>query len=109
MAALLAMAACGGTAPRSCPSDLPAACPSTVPSFVHDVSPVFQSACVQCHRAGGSAAERPLTTYAQVASQRSAVLNQLYGCRMPPTDGTSLTPAQRLAVLQWLVCHAPEN
>lgn len=107
MAVLVAAEACGG-ASAACPSDLPAACPATPPSFAGQVSPIVQRTCAQCHRPGGVAADRPLTSYAEITAQRG-VLDQVYGCRMPPSSAPQLQPAERKALLEWLVCKAPEN
>ena len=38
---------------------------------------------------GGQEASRPLQTYSQVYSERSAVLNQVYACNMPPGTARS--------------------
>ncbi len=101
---------CGG--PRtdaSCPNDLPASCPATVPSYQSTVAPIINLRCVTCHSPGGQEASRPLQTYAEVYSERSAVLNQVYACNMPPGSAAKPTEQERQALLTWLVCGAPQN
>ena len=93
-----------------CPNDLPSACPSIVPSFSRDIQPLMQGQCGTCHSASGTAPDHRFLSYTDAYSQRSAFLDQLYSCKMPPPDaveGFSL-PA-RVQVLTWLVCNAPNN
>lgn len=94
----------------TCPSDLPAACPATVPSYEGEVQSVFVSRCWGCHADGGVAQQgNDFSTYDDIFEQRSAVLNQVYACQMPPSDAGALSPAERQALLAWLVCKAPNN
>lgn len=93
-----------------CPSDLPAACPTPTPSWAADVAPIVTSRCYPCHAPGGiAAAKHELSSYDRVFAQRSAVLNQVYACAMPPKDAPALTPVERQKLLGWLVCKAPNN
>ena len=115
--ALLLLAACGGmesstsggggdndagaggaTGGASCPNDLPASCPSPAPQWAKDVAPVVASRCASCHVAGGVAADKPLTTYAEVLSRKGSVLNQIHACKMPQEGAPQLTAAERAAV-----------
>jgi hypothetical protein len=111
MVALAALVmACGG--PRTngdCPNDLPPSCPSSAPSYQATVAPIINLRCVSCHSPGGQEASRPLLTYSQVYSERSAVLNQVYACNMPPVTAAWPTEQEREALLTWLVCGAPQN
>jgi mono/diheme cytochrome c family protein len=93
----------------SCPNDLPTSCPSPPPSYKDEVSNTMDLHCTTCHGPGGTAAEKPLLTYDDLFRQRSAVLNQTYGCAMPPAGERPLTPVQRANLLAWLVCGAPNN
>ena len=100
------------SAPATCPRDLPASCPPTdagVPSYAGDIAPLMQKYCVPCHMAGGLASDRLLGDYPDLFSQRAAVLDQVYSCFMPPPDAGQPTESERVALLQWLVCHAPNN
>jgi hypothetical protein len=101
----LCLAACGSAA---CPRDLPATCPSPAPSYKTSVAPIIEKTCANCHVAGGVAASWPLSSYADVFSLHGACLDQIYGCRMPQAP-YSLSDAERVTVLGWLVCEAPDN
>lgn len=103
----LALAACGTDG--SCPRDQPATCPAPAPSFSGQVSALIATYCADCHAPDGQAADRPLQTYAEIFSRRSAVLNQMVLCAMPPPDFPQPTEEERVAILGWLVCGAPDN
>lgn len=115
LASLASMAACTSTSSSSgssgaaCPDDLPAACPSVPPSYAADVAPVIEQSCTPCHAPGGQQANRLLVTYSGAFANRSAMLNQIHACRMPPLGAPPLTADGRKAVQEWLVCGAPNN
>ena len=99
----------GGDA-SACPQDLPASCPSKVPSYKADVEPIVQRRCAPCHLNGGvEAATHNFGTYDGIYRDRSDVLSQVYSCRMPQAPAPALSTAERALVLDWLVCHAPNN
>ncbi len=115
-----ALAACSSPSAPSCPSDLPASCPTPTPSYKTDVVPIIQGYCYPCHGPGGiEQAAFDYTTYQGVYASRSAILDQVYSCVMPPTAGESipgvdggspsLTLDARVKLLGWLVCEAPDN
>ena len=95
--------------PPSCPQDLPAVCPSPPPSYKNDVVDILDARCNRCHGTGGNAADKPLTDYESVYRLRSGVLNQVYACHMPPAADAQLSSAQRKTLLEWLICHSPDN
>ncbi|MEP7122242.1 MAG: hypothetical protein ABJE95_15080 [Byssovorax sp.] len=99
----------GGGGGASCPNDLPASCPVPAPKWGADVAPVIEARCAVCHAMGGVAADKPLTTYAEVFSRRGAILNQVHACKMPQAGSTQLTAAERAALQGWLVCGAPDD
>ncbi len=121
--ALLLLAACGGMeggaaggggdagggGGTSCPNDLPPSCPSPAPGWAQDVAPVIEARCATCHAKGGVAADKPLTTYAEVFSRKGAVLNQIHACKMPQASAPQLSAAERAAVQEWLVCGASND
>ena len=113
---LSAFGACSSeTAPSqvdagNCPQDLPASCPGDAPSWSKEISDVVSRRCLGCHADGGvGAAKHDFSTYDNVFSQRSPMLNQVYACQMPPSDAAPLTDAERADLLAWLVCRAPNN
>jgi len=111
-AAIAACTSSSGDAPEAgaCPQDLPASCPTPTPSWDADIQPLVGRRCTPCHFPGGQAfPAQNFTTYDEVYKRRSAMLNQVYGCVMPPVDAGQLTDAERQALLGWLVCHAPNN
>ena len=108
--AIVVLSACG-TSTRSCPADEPATCPgSGSPSYATDVAPIFDKYCVSaCHGPGGVEAAQPLSTYAEIQKLGIDNVNvQVYDCLMPmaPPDPTT---AERVTLLTWIVCGAPDN
>jgi hypothetical protein len=93
-----------------CPSDLPPACPAQTPSFAKDIQPIFERRCWGCHAGSGVAISGDdFSTYASIFSNRTVILNRVYGCVMPPPDAGQPTPEERAAFLAWFVCKAPNN
>ena len=117
--ALLIAPACGGTPGAggagggdggpACPNDLPPRCPSPAPTWANDVAGIVAARCASCHAPDGAAAEKPLTSYAEVFKLRSAVLNQVHACKMPQAGAPELTPTERAALQAWLVCGAIDD
>jgi uncharacterized membrane protein len=80
------------------------------PSYKTDILPILQQACIGCHSpppAGTAGYDE--TSYTDVYNQRAPILDQVHSCMMPPTNGTQLTAAQRIALTTWLYCGAPDN
>jgi uncharacterized membrane protein len=94
---------------NACPQDLPSVCPSPAPSYKDTVAAIFASRCTRCHSPTGVEPSRDFTTYANVHAQRSAILDQVYACSMPPAGETPPTNDERTQLLAWLVCAAPDN
>jgi len=124
--ALLLLAACGRTESstgggggdaggggagggKGCPNDLPASCPSPAPGWAADVAPVIAARCATCHVKGGVAADKPLTSHAEVFFRKGSVLNQIHACKMPQAGSPQLSAAERAAVQGWLVCGAHDD
>jgi uncharacterized membrane protein len=97
------------TPTANCPTDLPAACPADIPSFKTTVAPIVASHCTLCHSVDGSQSGHSFATYDLVYASRSAVLDQIYACNMPPAGAAQLALAERVTVLTWLVCGSPNN
>jgi uncharacterized membrane protein len=91
-----------------CGSPLPSR-PATPPSYAQTVEHIIATRCAGCHFPGSTLASEDLTTYASVLAKRGTVLNEVYGCVMPPATSTPPTPDERASLLAWLVCGAPNN
>lgn len=101
--------ACGTSDPSSCPADEPASCPQVVPSYASDIAPLIATYCSQCHNPMGSAFDQPLSTYADLSLRKIDVLDQIYQCRMPLPPAPAPTTDERVTLLTWFVCGAPDN
>lgn len=90
---------------------------STV-TYCKDVAPIFQNACVQCHRAG-EIAPFALTDYEEIAGWAETIAEVISQQRMPPwhanpaygefANDCSLSAAERETVLKWVAAGAPEG
>ena len=109
IALALGSAACTDPAPSSCPADEPTSCPSPAPSYANEVAPLIEHYCVQCHSAGGMASDQPLSSYAALAQRALDANTQLYQCRMPQAPVDPPTLDERVTLLAWFVCGAPNN
>jgi hypothetical protein len=85
----------------------PTVCPAPAPTWT-DVSPIFQNICVQCHN-GMIGGPWPLMQYQHVADWRDLVRAMVIDCSMPPPDaGVPMTDEERIAILTWILCGAPQ-
>jgi hypothetical protein len=94
----------------SCAASLPQC--TVAPSFSSTIEPLVQRTCAGCHGPGGVAADRDLTTYANIAKLEVTELVQLYSCQMPPADAgpdAMLSLPEREAMMQWFICGYPDN
>jgi uncharacterized membrane protein len=98
-----------GDQSASCPNDLPASGPTPPPSYAKDIAPIVEQTCATCHFPGGPEADRQLVTYDELHADRSAALNQIHACNMPPPTSSPLTAKERLLLQSWFVCGAPNN
>ena len=63
-----------------------------------------------CHADGGAAGPTlDFSTYAKVYAQRRPMLDQVYACTMPPPDAAPPSLDERVTLLDWFVCGAPDN
>ena len=94
----------------SCVDVTPASCPSTtMPSYQNDVAKILSDNCLTCHAPGREATALPLDSYAAVQKLAQQVEDQVAGCGMPPANLVQLGDGDRLTLLTWLVCGAPNN
>lgn len=95
-----------------CPK-LDTKCTATqVPSFKSQVAPIIAKSCANgagCHT-GKPGDPWPLTDYQEIVDWKSAFVEDIQGCTMPPADsGVPLTSDDRLVLWQWLTCGTPNN
>ena len=92
----------------SCDVTAPTTCPTPSPHY-SDIAPIVQRDCVPCHSGATPDGPWPLTGYKQLADWAGVIQDDLGNCTMPPLDGgVPITAADRLAILVWLQCGAPE-
>ena len=84
-------------------------CDGTVRTFITDVNPIVQAFCNQpnCHASGSSNGPGPLTNYTQVFNARSVIRGAVASGLMP--QNTTLTTAQKTAIVCWIDGGAPNN
>jgi hypothetical protein len=84
-------------------------CSGAAKSFSTDVNPIFQGVCAtsNCHAAGSNNGPGALTNYQQVFNNRSAIRTAVANGTMP--QNSSLTAAQKNAILCWIDSGAPNN
>jgi len=84
-------------------------CDGTAKTFITDVNPIIQSFCNQpnCHTNGSSNGPGPLTNYTQVFNARTAIRSAVSSGFMP--QNTTLTTAQKTAIICWIDNGAPNN
>ena len=77
--------------------------------FATDINPIIQSTCNQqgCHDVASTNGPGPLTNYTQFFNARSAIRPAIESGLMP--QNTTLTKAQRNAILCWIDSGAPNN
>jgi hypothetical protein len=94
----------------SCKKDYTADCSGATKSFATDVSPVMQTSCATssgCHSTGSHEGPGALVTYAQISANKASVSRSVENGTMP--QGSSLTSAQKNAIICWVNSGAPNN
>jgi len=84
-------------------------CTGAAKTFSLDVNPIIQTYCNQasCHASGSTNGPGPLTNYSQVYSARAVIRNAVATGLMP--KNTTLSTAQKNAVVCWIDSGAPNN
>ena len=106
---VVAAFACTNPPPQDCPADLPATCPSPAPSYTNDVAPLISKYCEVpgCHVSTGSGVG-VLSPYAALYADRVNAQSYIYQCLMPLMPPKPTTE-ERITLLSWFVCGAPNN
>lgn len=84
-------------------------CSGVTPTFSGDVNPIIQTFCNQpaCHATGSTNGPGALTNHAQVFANRFSIRDQVDAGLMP--QNTTLTQAQKQAIVCWVNNGAPNN
>jgi hypothetical protein len=84
-------------------------CSGAAKTFSTDANPLIQSFCNQasCHASGSTNGPGPLTNYTQVFNARSLIRSAVASGSMP--RNTTLTAAQKAAIVCWIDSGAPNN
>jgi hypothetical protein len=92
----------------SCTATMPPSCPSSIPHYA-DVAPILEKSCVPCHPGPVGSPQWPLTVYGDIAPWAGVIQDEVCGNTMPPLDGgVAITQPDRLTILDWVQCGAPE-
>ncbi len=92
----------------SCTATTPPSCSTSTPHYA-DVAPILKKSCVPCHPGPPGAAQWPLTMYGSIAPWAGDIEDQVCGNAMPPADGgIAIGASDRLTILDWVQCGAPE-
>lgn len=115
---VLALVGCGGSgeggdesAEGACPNDLPDrnVCQDGAPSYAREIAPILEERCNACHYRGNPGSGVSLADHDAVFARRQTVQSRIYSCVMPPEAAPPLEPTERAALLEWLVCGAPDE
>jgi uncharacterized membrane protein len=92
----------------SCTATVPPTCSTSTPNYA-DVAPILQKNCVPCHPGPAGATQWPLTAYHDIAPWAGVIQDDVCANTMPPPDGgIAITQPDRLTILDWVQCGAPE-
>jgi hypothetical protein len=92
----------------SCTATTAPSCPASTPDYT-DVAPIFEKSCVPCHPGPPAAMQWPLTSYGDIAPWAGVIEDEVCENAMPPVDGgIAIDPSDRLTILDWVQCGAPE-
>jgi uncharacterized membrane protein len=93
--------------PDDCSVNVAASCPVASLSYSSGVGDTLKASCLPCHAAGGVESTVLLTSYKEVSKRLTKVAGQLETCTMPPAGSPPISPSDRQAILDWIVCGAP--
>lgn len=103
---VIVLFACSKSSPATTP---PALDCGTAKTFSGDVAPIIASSCATggCHAAGSVNGPGALTNYTQIFNSRASIRSSVASGSMP--KGSSLSTAQKNAILCWVDAGAPNN
>jgi hypothetical protein len=91
------------------------------PSYASTIAPLIKTRCSPCHFPGGISSQiYDLSTYKGVQNAGTAIINELYDCKMPPVQGLpqysiapgsvpGITVEQASTLVDWIACGTPDN
>jgi len=91
----------------TCAVDVPTGCPDPTLTYESGLGAKLQTGCSPCHAPGGVESTVPLMDYGQVSKRLTSIAGQLQTCTMPPAGAAPLSPSDRQAIIDWIVCGAP--
>jgi hypothetical protein len=105
----LGAAGCASQAggPDDCSVNVPTSCPVASLSYSSGVGDTLKTSCSPCHADFGVEGTVLLTSYKEVSKRLTSVAGQLETCTMPPAGSPPISPSDRQAILDWIVCGAP--
>src|SRR5690606_9680050 len=80
----------------------------SAPAYEPEVRELMARRCTSCHVAGGSRANSPLTTYAEVRLYGDTVVLRSANKTMPPPGGTPFTDEEIKILTDWKNAGYPE-
>jgi uncharacterized membrane protein len=111
VAGALALIACGGPSrpAETTAAELPpAGCTGELASFEHDVRPLVERYCFECHARGGSATEdHDFGRFEVLFAQRRRVGRALEAHAMPPASERQPSALERALLVRWASCSGP--
>ena len=110
----LFLSACGGATPPATttlpPSEDPhATCAGGPPSFEHEVRPLLERYCFECHaRDGNASEEHDFEDFETLFAQRKRVARALAAHAMPPSSASQPSESERATFARWARCARRE-
>jgi hypothetical protein len=82
-------------------------CSGPAKTFALDVKPLLNAACGGCHGNGSNNGPGALTSYTEVSNAKASIRTAVVSGRMP--QNSTLTAAQKNAIICWIDSGAPDN
>jgi hypothetical protein len=92
----------------TCTATMPPSCTGPIPNYA-DVTPILEKSCIPCHPGPAGAPQWPLTDYGDIQPWAGVIEDEVCSNAMPPLDGgIAITASDRLTLLDWVQCNAPQ-